>query len=433
MAESSLKSSILIRMLLVLFLTLLLLLPVLKIESLIEERAQRRHAAIVEVSDKWANEQTIVGPILTIPLKRVVRDADGKQSVEISMLNLLPDTLALDADLGTEVRYRGIYQVVLYNMKLKARGTFDFGSMKNEEWKDTTPLWDEAYLTIGVSDLRGIKDNVVVSWNSTELSAHSGVRSEDVVQSGITFLPRLDRLRSPTSFGFALNLNGSSEVAFAPLGRHTEVNVRSSWPSPSFNGAFLPDQRSIGPNGFAAQWTILELNRNFPQAWVGDRYKPETAKFGVTLLEVVDQYQKTLRTSKYAIMIIVLTFMALFLSEVLAKELLHPAHYALVGLALVLFYLLLLSLSEHLGFDISYLAASIAILMLVTLYSYAVVSRKQVALLIGALILLLYVFLYVLLRLEDFALVLGSLVLLAILAVTMYLTRKVNWFSMRNE
>ena len=432
MSESNLRSSILLRMSLVLVLTLLLLIPTFKIESLIEERAERRNAAIEEVNAKWANAQTVVGPILTIPMKRVVRDSDGKESIDIERVNLLPDTLVVMANLGTEVRYRGIYHVVLYNMKLKARGTFDFGPLQNEDWKDATPLWQEAYLTIGISDLRGIKDNVVVTWNSTELYAHSGVKSEDIVRSGITFFPRVSASGTPTAFEFAVNLNGSSDLAFAPVGRHTEVDLHSSWPSPSFNGVFLPDQRSIGPDGFSAKWTILELNRNYPQAWIADRYKPEASKFGVTLLESVDQYQKTHRTTKYAMMIVALTFMALFLSEVLAGELLHPIHYTLVGLALVLFYLLLLSLSEQLGFGIAYAASSIAVLLLVTLYTYALLSKKQVAYLVGVLILLLYVFLYVLLQLEDFALLIGSLVLLTILSFTMYLTRKVNWFSVRN-
>jgi inner membrane protein len=432
MGESALKSSMLLRMLIVFFLTLLLLIPIVRMESLIEERAQRRDAAIHEVSEKWASDQTFTGPVLTVPLKRVVRTTDGKQTVDIQRLNILPDSLALEAELNTEVRYRGIYEAVLYKMRLKGHGTFDFACLKNEDWKDSTPMWDDAYLTVGITDLRGIKENILMSWNSANLPAQSGVRSEDVVQSGITFDPHLGGTGSSASFDVEMALNGSSDVAFVPVGRITQVKVVSSWPNPSFNGMFLPDRRDIQAKGFSAEWRVLELNRNFPQAFIGGRYRTDSTRFGVTLIEPVDHYQRTLRSSKYAVMIVVLTFLALFLAEVLGKELLHPAHYAMLGFALILFYLLLLSLSEHLGFDIAYLFSSVAILLMIVLYSFAILQRKRVALMLGALVFSLYGFLYVLLRLEDFALVAGSAALFLILAATMYLTRKVNWFSMKN-
>lgn len=433
MSEASLKSSIVLRMIVIVLITLFLLLPMAMIKGLIAERKDRRETAIAEVAGKWANPQTIVGPILTLPMSKTVRDEAGTESITVERLQILPDSLEIAGVLGTEVRYRGIYEVVLYNSQLTARGAFDLTKISKETWNSVTPLWQDAYLTIGISDLRGIKENVIVKWNSTELNAHGGVLPDNAVRSGMTFVPPLDPSIQTYSFDFGLNLNGSSELSFAPTGTRTHVSMRSMWPTPSFVGRFLPDKRTVGPEGFSAEWTVLELNRNFPQFWVGDQHDPTRCNFGVSLLLPVDHYQKTNRTAKYAIMIIALTFWALFLSEVLARQLLHPIQYTLIGFALVLFYLLLLSLSEHIGFDGSYLASSLGAWLLVTLYCYAVLSKKRLAIFVGALLLVLYAFFYVLLQLEDYALLIGSLALLVVLAAVMYLTRKVNWFSGHNE
>ena len=433
MNEARLKSSIVLRMIVIVLIALFLLIPMAMIRGLIAERRERREAAIAEVAEKWARPQTIVGPILTIPMSKSVRDEAGKESITVERLQILPDSLEIAGVLGTEVRYRGIYEVVLYNSQLTARGSFDLTKISKETWNSVTPLWQDAYLTIGISDLRGIKENVTVKWNSKELNAHGGVLPENAVRSGMTFAPPLDPSIQTYSFDFALNLNGSSELSFAPTGTRTHVSMRSTWPAPSFVGRFLPDRRTVGPDGFSAEWTVLELNRNFPQFWLNDQYEPTRCNFGVSLLLPVDHYQKTNRTTKYAIMIIALTFWALFLSEVLARQLLHPIQYGFIGFALVLFYLLLLSLSEHLGFDRSYLASSLSAWLLVTLYCYAVLSKKRLAVFVGALLLAFYVFFYVLLQLEDYALLIGSLALLVVLAAIMYLTRKVNWFSGSNE
>ena len=432
MNEESLRRSVGLRMLVIVGLALLLLIPIAMIRDLISERAQRRESAIAEVTDKWAQSQTIVGPVLTVPLKKTVTDEKGRESVAIDKLQILPDSLKIAGVLEPEVRYRGIYEVILYNSKMTARGVFDLTKIPDEMWKNVTPLWEDAYLTLGLSDPRGIEDEVDLKWNSVVCGAHAGVASDDLVSSGMTFAPKLDPSVRTYSFEFALNLNGSSALSFAPIGTRTDVSVRSTWPSPSFVGKFLPDERTVGPEGFSADWTVLELNRSFPQFWINDQYKPTCCNFGVSFILPVDHYSKTLRTAKYAMMIIVLTFWALFLSEVLAKQLLHPIQYSLIGFALVLFYLLLLSLSEHIGFDGSYLVSSLGAWLLVTLYCGAVLSKKRLAVFVGGLLAILYAFFFVLLQLEDYGLLIGSIALFVVLALIMYLTRKVNWFSGAN-
>jgi len=432
MNDSKLKTSILLRMFLVATQTLLLLIPTAIVESLINERSQRRDSAISEVSEKWGAPQTITGPILTIPLKRTVQDDKGKETVLVDNLNILPDSLAIQGELTTEVRYRGIYEAILYNGNLKIAGTLNIADIPQLDQVGLKPQWNGAFLTIGISDLRGIKEDVWFIFNDAPISAHAGVQSDDLIRSGITILPRLDPALKKYAFQFSLNLNGSSELHFTPLGKHTEVSLKSSWTSPSFAGAFLPDRREIDQHGFSAHWSILELNRNFPQHWINNRHDVSQSTFGVRLLQTVDEYQKTVRTAQYAILIIALTFLAFFLCEVLSPEVLHPIHYSLIGLSLVLFYLLVLSFSEHFGFDLAYLLSALAVLILISMYSKAVTSQSRTSSIVGVVLLALYAFLYVVLQIEDYALIIGSVGLLLILAIVMYLTRKVDWFSVSN-
>ncbi|MCK9407580.1 MAG: cell envelope integrity protein CreD [Bacteriovoracaceae bacterium] len=429
MDESKLRSSLLLRMVLVGTLTIILLIPAFIVESLIIERKERKTSVVNEVSGKWGNTQTIAGPILSIPLKHTVKENDGKISTFTTLLHILPDSLAATGSISTELRYRGIFQVVLYNTKISFSGSINTGTIPQLNQGNAVPQWSDAFFTVGISDLRGIKENVVLTLNSSQLSAASGVRTDDVVSSGITFLPKITGEQKLYPFSFALDLNGSSELRFIPLGKHTEVNLSSQWNSPSFTGDFLPGQKTVTENGFSAQWKILELNRNFPQNWIGKNDEINKSSFGVHLLQTVDEYQQTYRTAKYAILIVTLTFLAFFLCEVLTKELLHPIHYTLVGLSLILFYVLVLSLSEQFGFDVAYIVSSLAILTMITLYTRAIVTHKRTVVITGSVVVTLYVFLYVVLQLEDYALLIGSVGLLGSLAAVMYLTRRVDWFS----
>ncbi len=429
MDESRLRTSLLLRMVLIGGLTIILLIPAVIVESLITERKERKDSVVNEVSSKWGNHQTIAGPILSIPLKYTVKDAEGKISSFTNLLHILPDTLYSTGSISTEIRYRGIFQVVLYNTKLSFSGTINTADIPQLKQSNAVPQWNEAFFTVGITDLRGIKENVVLTMNSTKFSAKSGVRSKDVVASGITFLPEITDQQQQYPFSYSLDLNGSSELRFVPLGKHTEVKLQSAWNSPSFVGDFLPEQKTIDEKGFSAKWKILELNRNFPQYWIGSTDTVDKSSFGVHLLQTVDEYQQTYRTAKYSILIVALTFLAFFLCEVLSRELLHPIHYSLVGLSLILFYVLVLSLSEQFGFDTAYLVSSLTILSMIVLYTRSIVTHKRTAVIIGSVIFALYVFLYVVLQLEDYALLIGSAGLLASLGAVMYLTRKVDWFS----
>ena len=226
-----------------------------------------------------------------------------------------------------------------------------------------------------------------------------------------------------------MNLNGSGQISFLPLGKSTSVKLSSTWKSPSFNGPFLPDEREVNEQGFNATWKILNLNRSYPQQWAGKNEKVAASAFGVKLFHPIDEYQQTMRSVKYAVLFITLTLVAFFLTEVINRVRVHPIQYLLIGSAICLFYLLLLSISEHSSFGLAYLVSSAASTGLVTLYSRSVLKSMPVSMTICGLMSFLYGFLYITLRLEDYALLIGSTGMFAVLAMVMYLTRKVDWYG----
>ena len=228
-------------------------------------------------------------------------------------------------------------------------------------------------------------------------------------------------------------MNGSDGLFFIPVGKETKVELSSPWSNPSFTGSFLPNERQIDSDGFTAEWKILHLNRNFPQQWKGAHYKIDHSFFGVKLRLAVDDYQKIMRTAKYAIMFITLTFLTFFMIELLGKKVIHPIQYILIGFALLIFYTLLLSISEYLTFKFAYLLAGAAIILLISLYTKTVLNSTLQTITIAGVLVLLYGYLYVILQLQDFALLMGSIGLFIVLAVVMYLTRKVDWFTIMSN
>ena len=260
-----------------------------------------------------------------------------------------------------------------------------------------------------------------------------GVETAEVIQSGVSAAIRLDSTRRPRPFKLVLNLNGSSRINFAPVGKVTSVKADSTWRDPSFGGAFLPTERTISEKGFSARWKVLHLNRNYPQYWKGGGCDLSPSLFGVTLFSPVDIYQKSMRTAKYALMFIVFTFLAFFFSEIMNRLRVHPVQYLLIGLAVILFYTLLLSISEHIRFGMAYLFSATAIIGLITGYAAAILKNRPITLMVGGILTILYAYLYILLQMEDYALLMGSIGLFAVLSGVMYLTRKVDWYAIQPE
>ncbi|MBV6647304.1 MAG: cell envelope integrity protein CreD [Cyclobacteriaceae bacterium] len=426
------KNSVMLKLSTITILVLLLLIPSSMIKSIIWEREQLNNDAIQEVSSKWANEQTIHGPILTIPLLYEQEKEDEIYEV-VRYLHLLPEDLTIDGTIDPEQLQRGIYKIIVYQSSLKAKGKFLI-----EEKADPSNLksiqWNQAFLTLGITDLRGIEEQIWLTWNGQKLQAEPGSRIPSLIASGVTFeIPDLQSAQEQEiSFAFDLSLQGSQNMSFIPIGSETDISLNSRWSSPSFNGNFLPDSREVGTEGFQAKWQVLQLNRNFPQTWIGNQYAKSmnNTAFGVDLILPLDDYQKSMRSAKYAIMTIALTFLIFFLVEITNQHKIHPFQYTLVGLALCLFYVLLVSISEHTSFNLAYMLSALAVMLMITLYSTSILKKKKLILLLTIVLMGVYGFLFVTLQLADYALLMGSTGLAVILSVTMYFTRNINWYEL---
>lgn len=427
-----LRQSVTLKLLSIFILMLLLMIPVSLVMELINERDAMRQEATNEVSDKWANSQHVYGPVLTLPFNRQILEDDKVKAVR-EEAHILPSLLSISGEVESRSLHRGIYEVVVYDSQVSFEGSFADIEKYTAELTGYELLWDEAFLTIGISDLRGVKEKVTVHWSGEKIAVEPGSRVPGLVNSGITVNNVFDGVPDTESFHFSFNLRlqGSSHLGFIPLGKETTVGLTSNWQDPSFSGSFLPDERTVNEEGFAASYKILELNRNYPQFWIGDlnAVSIQNSAFGVDLLLPANDYQKAIRSAKYALLVISLTFLTFFLVEIFNKKSVHPFQYILVGMALVLFYVLLISISEHTSFNKAYLIAGTAVIAMTGLYAKSVLgSLKQTAVLVMVLVLS-YSFVYITLQIQDYALLIGSIGLTAILALTMYITRNINWYE----
>lgn len=425
--------SVNLRLLIIAFLALLLLIPSGMIGALINERQARKDEAVKEITSKWADAQTLGGPVITIPYENTWKDENGKAKTTIDYIHVLPEQLQITSNLTPQVRYRGIYKAVLYNAKIKINGSFSFSRLGNLGINPQTIHWTEAFVSLLIPDMRGIKDNIVLVWNGQSYPVEPGIRNGNTLfSSGVSLrVPITATTGDSAKFSFKLNLNGSESFSILPLGRKTIVHLASAWSNPSFDGAFLPEKRHVGSDGFTADWKVLDLNRNFPQQWVGEINNEQvfSSTFGVQLFSPVDEYAKTSRAIKYMVMFVVLTFLIFFLVEVFNRKRIHPIQYFLIGFSLCLFYLLLLSLSEQIGFAAAYVVASVSIVVLITFYVRSALQGKGLPWITGLTLMVLYGFMYVLLQNQDYALLIGSIGLFITMAVVMFLSRKVDWYN----
>ncbi len=291
-------------------------------------------------------------------------------------------------------------------------------------------------MAIGIPDMRGIQENIQLQWNQQAYSFTPGLENDKVLLSGVNVKSSLfdpDNKEEQYTFSFHLDINGSHDLQVVPVGQQNQVTLQSNWSDPKFMGGFLPESHKIDNNGFTAEWKVLSLNRNFPQQWKGINRQLQAASFGVEMLVPVDEYQKTMRSAKYGLMIIVLTFTIFFFVEVLNRKRIHPFQYILVGLALALFYVLLLSIAEHTSFNIAFGLSSLMVLGMVILYTRTVYKDTRLALYTGASLVAMYGFVFITIQQQDLALLFGSIGLFIILAIVMWLSRKVNWYKPEEE
>jgi inner membrane protein len=438
--KQNLRDSVFLKVIFVGIITVILLIPLFLIRSLISERQLRRDEAVIEVGGKWGGFQTIAGPYITIPYHVYWIDSNKVQQTGREYAYFLPDDLIITAEITPEIRSRGIFDVVVYRALINMQS--DFSSIDFEELKIPAKdiIRDEAYLSIAIPDMRGIREGVEFEWNGSPYIFQPGMIDQDIFISGIharlhDFENLIDKRNS---FSVNLNLNGSEELYFIPLGKQNRTEVRSTWPDPSFVGSYLPVEHKINNDGFQASWEISYFSRSYSQSWKGPSANLPSlvdaitnSAYGTKLFLSVDHYHKTMRSVKYAILFIILTFVAFFLFEIINKMRIHPFQYLLVGLAMSVFYLLLLSVSEHMHFTYSYILASAVTIGIISGYSIRILNKKKRSIFFTLLLVLLYACLFILLQLEDYALLLGSIIVFLVLGFVMYITRGIDWYSFR--
>jgi inner membrane protein len=405
-------------------LTLLLLIPSFMIMDLIREREQRRDETMTEVTDIWGHQQTVSAPVITIPYE--VFRSDGNPTNKY--LHVLPSDIRVEGEIIPEIRSRGIYKVIIYTARLHFEGSFESPDMFELNSAGEALKGKAMWLEIGIPDMRGINREINVVWNGKSYTGVPGLMTDDIAQSGIHAVLPVE-FTGNDGFSFDIDINGSRALNFIPLGKSTKIGLHSSWDSPSFTGAFLPDERDVTGEGFTATWNVLHLNRNYPQIWTDEQYKVDDSAFGVEMITPVDNYQKSMRSAKYAIMFIALTFLVFLFAEIMNKTRIHAIHYLLAGLALCVFYSLLTALSEHIAFNFAFIISSSVIITMITLYTYGIFGKSNVTLVVLFSLIVLYTFLFVILQLTDYALLFGNIGLVIVLGILMYFARKINWYS----
>lgn len=408
-------------------LILLMLIPNAFVTGLIHERAQRQQTVTDEVSEKWSGSQLVTGPILVIPYMENMT-VSGKIIPTKRNAYFLPDKLNVKAIVDPESRHRSLFDVTLYKSTVLMDGSFaepDFAALQITSGQ---VLWQEAHLILNVSDTRGLEDEVAFKWNNAALPFKPGVPDNDVLNQGMSAAI----VTAPGwkgTFNLEMRLKGSKKLDFLPIGKTTTAEVISTWKSPSFEGSYLPNDTQADKNGFHAHWKVIEVSRPFPQMWKNGKQPLSESAFGVMLLQPTSEYVQTERSSKYAILFIGLTFAIFFLMEIIQKKQIHPIQYVLVGLALIIFYTLLLSFSEYIGFAPSYWVAALATVLLIGWYVRNMFSSGKLAFLFTLALTALYGYIFFLIQLEDYALLFGSIGIFVILALLMYGTRKVDWYG----
>ncbi len=439
------SDSLIFRFVTIAFLIGIMMIPLNMVSDVVRERSRLYQNVLSDIASTWGHQQNIKGPSLYVPYtekfitEEVKTDEDGNERKVNKTLYkqrtaiVLPDDLTIDVDLKGESRKRSIYEALVYSAEVSINGDFKRPEIEKLSNNIDKIHWEKAWLSLGISDTQAINEVSQLQWNkNSQVDFEPGTRVTKIISSGFHAPLDLsnDQLNKQAQFPFALNLNinGSRGFYFSPFGKNTDVSLKSDWPHPSFQGNVLPDQHEVSHEGFTAKWSVPHLARNYPQLWTLERQNYDVNEFnaGVNLFESVSLYSQITRAIKYGLLFFTLTYITFLIFELGIGRRLHIVQYGVIGLALSMFYLTLLSMAEHSGFFNAYISAASIIIVMISLYAYAAIRSLSRTTIISLLLLGLYSLLYSLLKLEDYALMAGTGLLLFILAVLMYLTRNIG-------
>ena len=430
------------KMMMVGLLTLVLLIPLEFVKSLIQERSFRQKQVVSETASKWGESVYVYGPILKIPYKihseTFTVNEQTKQTLkqittETRFAYFFPDEL----NNSTKVKMapplkRSLFKSNVFKANMDFNGNYITPNFEIAAVADADIMWEKATVVIKTTDMKSIKNQVNLKFGDNTYRFEPVQNEEnDSIATLETQIVDLQSLRNNAKldFQFQIDYNGSKQIMIAPIGKRTKAKMESDWHSPSFMGNYLPEDRNkkVSESGFTAQWQVLHLNRPFAQQ--SFEVIPDLKKyaFGVEFLTPVDQYQQNERASKYGFLVIGLTFLIFFLIQSISKIRIHIFQYSMIGLGLIMFYTLLISITEHSTFSLAYIIAGSSVVALISLYSISILKNKKFPAFIAASLTVLYTFIYIIIQLEDYALLVGSIGLFLILAAVMYFSRKIDW------
>lgn len=407
-------------------LVLALLLPISYIRVLITERSERQMQVIKEVSAQWSGPQTLYGPVLAVPFYEKA-NKDGRTVTQKMYAYFIADNLHIDGAVQPEIRNRSLYKVSLMKSDIVLTGAFKPLNLTALNLAAGDLLWSEARLIVGLSDVKGLNKEVQLDWGADRIVMQPGVPENSLCTAGLS-APVTINPAAELKFKITMGLRSSDYMYFNLMAGNTDVTLRSDWSSPSFEG--MPDTAEIGKKGFKAHWNLTQASRAYPRQWKHVAPNISNNKVGVRFANADENYTKTERVVKYAILFIALTFAIFFLIEVLQKIQIHPLQYGLVGIALCVFYTLLLSISEYTGFDTAYVIAALATVLLIGMYVWSIFRKPSIALSFTVGLAALYAYIYFLVQLEEMSLIFGSVALFLVVSAIMFFTRKVNWYQL---
>ncbi len=452
-----------------LFLVLLLLIPLNWVNEIIHERNQRKESVEMEISSKWGANQVLSGPILGVPytVERTIKEVDAgnqtksKQIFETDYIFLMAKNTAISTNVVPKELKRGIYKSIVYSSISDITGEFGDFIFPNTNVKPENLSWERAKIFVGVSDLKGITTKPTLLWEDKEVLFTPNAGDVNIFERVLEAPVDLSTESAGGVFKIRIGLRGSNSFRIFPTADETKIKVKGAWTSPSFSGGYLPEERQIEANNFKAFWQVPSYSRLFPAQWSGkdhrmyDIAKPADGKMStstsvreitktpnalvisddddmiqIDFLETLNNYNKMNRVSKYGILVILLTFTALFFMELIKNKKVHIIHYILIGCAMVLFYTLLLALSEQIGFDWSYLISATTTIALVSFFLFWVTKDIRISYLFSAILVVFYLFIYCLMLLEDYALIVGTTGVFIVLTILMRWSTKVNWYQL---
>ncbi|WP_298223587.1 cell envelope integrity protein CreD [Flavobacterium sp.] len=429
------------KMMLVGMLTLVLLIPLEFVKNLILERSQRQEEVKTEINDKWGKSVYFYGPILKIPytnfeetvsINEKTKESVKEKKVFTSYAYFFPETLQAKANVSTKVLNRNNYESAVFNSAMQFDGHYVQPDFSSRDIADENIQWDKATIVVQTTNLKSIKNEVKIRLGNSDYTfepVYSGNANDSTESLETGYIDLKKQLALGAKFHFDITYNGSKQIKMVPIGKTTQVAMQSNWASPSFTGNFLPDDKTkqITAKGFKANWKILHINRAFAQQVFDTLPNLSPFAFGVDFVIPVDQYQQNERAAKYGFLVIGLTFLIFFLIQSISKISIHIFQYTMIGLALIMFYTLLISITEHSSFSTAYMIAAIAVVLMISLYSIAILKNRKFPMFIGASLSVLYSFIYIIIQLENYALMVGSIGLFMILGAIMYCSRKIDW------